>query len=98
MPTTLYNPAPIQAMTPPADLRTMDHPPQPPPTVRPTPPRQRMQGANAGYLLFAGALLGLGLGALTDRWYDSSPTGLVVGFFIGTGAGLYHMIREGTRG
>jgi F0F1-type ATP synthase assembly protein I len=57
----------------------------------------RMQGANAGYLLFAGALLGLGIGALCDQWLDSGHTGLLIGFGIGTAAGLYHMIREGTR-
>ena len=61
------------------------------------PKGQRLQGANAGYILFAGALLGLGIGALCDQWLNSGHTGLLTGFGIGTAAGLYHMIREGTR-
>lgn len=80
-------------MTSPA--MTSDPSRQPPSGKKPAP---RFQGANAGYLLFAGAIMGLGLGALVDQWRDASGhAGLLTGFGLGTAAGLYHMIREGMR-
>ena len=75
-----------------------DSDPKSPGTPKGAPKGQRMQGANAGYLLFAGALLGLGCGALVDQWLDhAGHAGLLTGFGLGTAAGLYHMIREGMR-
>ena len=42
----------------------------------------------------AGAAVGCGLGYLADLGLNTSPIGLIIGFFIGFAAGLYNLMRE----
>ena len=41
----------------------------------------------------AGVIAGGGLGWLFDRWFGTSPWGLIVLFVLGFGAGIYNVMR-----
>jgi ATP synthase protein I len=58
-------------------------------------------GMGEGYRLLAGMLSGiiggLGLGWFFDRLAHTSPLGLIVGLFLGTGASIYSTVRAAGR-
>ena len=75
------------------------------PSARPTPTPagdngrkpSPFQGAGAGYIMVAAALLGLGIGWLIDRNYGTSPRWTITCLFLFLIAGTYHMIKEGRK-
>lgn len=51
------------------------------------------KAARLGIELISGVLLGVGLGVLADRWFHSSPWGLISGFLLGSCAGFWNIRR-----
>lgn len=49
--------------------------------------------ARLGVEMVAGVLVGLGLGIGADRWLNISPWGLLMGFCLGSFAGLWNIRR-----
>ncbi len=43
--------------------------------------------------LVAGVMVGVGLGYFIDTYFKTQPWGLVIGFFLGCGAGFYNIYR-----
>jgi len=70
-------------------------------TLKPASPsfsqKPAMQFINAGVDLFAGVLMGAGVGLFVDRVFTISPWGLIVFFCLGAVAGLLNMCRVLTR-
>ncbi len=50
-------------------------------------------GLRAGIELLAGLCVGLALGWVADRYIGTRPWGLVVGFFLGSAAGVLNVFR-----
>src|SRR5579864_6141605 len=50
-------------------------------------------GLRIGIELVAALVVGLGLGWLADRYIGTRPWGLVVGFFVGSAAGVMNVMR-----
>jgi ATP synthase protein I len=50
-------------------------------------------GLRIGIELIAGLCVGLALGWLADRYIGTRPWGLVVGFFLGSAAGIANVFR-----
>lgn len=59
------------------------------------------EGSGAGYRMVAelvsGVLGGLGLGYVFDQYAHTQPLGLIAGVLIGTGAGIYLVVRAASR-
>ena len=53
--------------------------------------------AAASYTLVGGILLLGGIGYAVDRWWGSSPWGLVVGLTLGIVVGFYELIKTAWR-
>ncbi len=57
-------------------------------------------GSGAGYRLVAelvgGVLVGLGFGWLFDRFFHTSPLGLLSGLLIGAGTAVFLVVRTAT--
>jgi len=51
----------------------------------------------AGITLFATVIAFIGIGWLVDRWFGTKPWFLVVGFVLGSAAGLYEFIRMSSK-
>lgn len=47
--------------------------------------------------LVAGIAVGTGLGYATDYWLGTLPFGMLIGFFLGCGAGFMNVIRTAKR-
>jgi len=50
-----------------------------------------MKGIGAAYGLLISVLVGAGLGFAVDHFTHLSPLGLLIGIFLGFGAGLYSL-------
>ena len=50
-------------------------------------------GLRVGIELFAALIVGVGLGWLADRYLGTRPWGLLVGFFLGSAAGILNAFR-----
>jgi len=50
-------------------------------------------GLRVGIELIAALLVGLALGWLADRYIGTRPWGLIAGFFLGSAAGVFGVIR-----
>ncbi|MEK6693901.1 MAG: AtpZ/AtpI family protein [Nitrospirota bacterium] len=50
-----------------------------------------------GVELVAALAVGGGLGYLADSYFDSSPTGILIGVFLGMSAGLLNVYRMASR-
>jgi ATP synthase protein I len=50
-------------------------------------------GLRAGIELLAGLVVGVALGWLADRYLGTRPWGLLVGFFLGSAAGVVNVFR-----
>lgn len=62
-----------------------------------TPTRRAGRGAAAGYMPISGVLVGAGIGWLVDRAAGHFPLWTVACALLFAGAGVYHMIRDGSR-
>ncbi len=71
-------------------LMTDNKPEQPP-------KRSPFQGAGAAYLPISGVLVGAGIGWLIDQAHGRFPLWTVICALVFTGAGFYHMIKEGSK-
>ena len=49
--------------------------------------------AGASYTLVGGIILLGGIGYAVDRWWGSSPWGLVIGLALGIVVGFYEIVR-----
>lgn len=54
-------------------------------------------GLRLGIELVSSLLVGLALGWLADRYVGTRPWGLIVGFFLGSAAGVVGVIRAAQR-
>ena len=61
------------------------------------PKRSPFQGAGAAYLPISGVLVGAGIGWLIDQAHGRFPLWTVICALVFTGAGFYHMIKEGSK-
>jgi len=50
-------------------------------------------GLRIGIEMIAALIVGLGLGWLADHFFGTRPWGLVVGFFLGSAAGIVNVFR-----
>jgi len=53
--------------------------------------------ARIGVELVAALIVGGGLGYLADSYFDSGPTGILIGVFLGMSAGLLNVYRMASR-
>lgn len=56
-----------------------------------------MQGLHLGYVLVASVLIGLLIGYGIDLWLESSPWGMIAGSLFFIVAGLYQVVKEGSK-
>jgi len=56
--------------------------------------QQAGPAATSGYSLIGAIAFCGGIGYLTDRWFGTTPNGLVVGLLFGVVAGMYFVARE----
>jgi F0F1-type ATP synthase assembly protein I len=67
------------------------------PDLPPRDQRSWLAGMGAAWMMITSVAMGIGLGLALDRWLDSSPWGTLVLSMTFLAAGVYLVIREGSR-